>query len=86
MGKTSIPKCGGLLLKNCGSIHCFFMKIPIDVIYLDKNMKVLYKETVYPWKIGKLIHGARHVIEVKEHDADNIQIGDQISCKEERNT
>ena len=31
----------GLLIKNCKSIHTFFMKENIDIILLDKNNKII---------------------------------------------
>ena len=31
----------GLLIKNCKSIHTFFMREAIDVLLLDKNNKIL---------------------------------------------
>ena len=64
MMRSELAPGEGLLLKNCSSIHCFFMRFPIDVIYLDKEMKVVGKETVEPWRIGKLFKGARHVLEL----------------------
>ena len=36
MGKKQLGQGEGLLL-NCSSIHCFFMKIPIDAVYISKN-------------------------------------------------
>jgi len=34
LGRTSIDDNEGLLIKNCNWIHMFFMKFPIDVIFL----------------------------------------------------
>jgi uncharacterized membrane protein (UPF0127 family) len=64
MNKKSISCSEGLLLKNCSSIHCMFMKFPIDVIYLSEDMKILEIETVYPWKIGKSVKNTAHVLEL----------------------
>ena len=71
----------GLLLMNCPSIHCFFMNYPIDVIYFDKNMQVIYKETVHPQKMGKIVKGAKHVLEVKENMATQVKIGEAINIE-----
>ena len=72
----------GLLLKDCGSIHCCFMFFPIDVIYLNDKMEVLKVETVRPWRIGSFVKGARHVLEVPEGAAASLQQGDVIKYKE----
>ena len=55
MGRKKIDEEEGLLLKNTSSIHTSFMKFTIDVIYLNKDYNVIYKETVKPWKIGKIV-------------------------------
>lgn len=71
----------GLLLKNCSSIHCFFMRFTIDVIYLSKDMEILYKETIMPWRIGKIVKGTKHVLELPEGTAANIKIGQIIKLE-----
>jgi uncharacterized membrane protein (UPF0127 family) len=68
----------GLLLTNCSSIHCFFMKITIDAVYLSKDMTVLYKDTLKPWRIGKIVKGAKHILEIPENASARIKIGDTI--------
>ena len=78
MGRTCLEEGEGLWFENCSSIHCFFMKIPIDVVYCDKKHQVVGVETVQPWKIGHRFKGARHVLEVRAGAAVNIQIGDVL--------
>lgn len=77
MGKKSLDDGEGLLLLKCSSIHCFFMKIPIDAVYLSGDMKVLYKETVFPWRLGKIVRGAKHILELGEGKA-GMDIGETI--------
>ena len=64
MGKKTIDSQEGLLLLRCASIHCFFMCIPIDAVYLSKDMTVLDVETLPPWSIGKHVKRAAHVLEL----------------------
>lgn len=78
MGKKSLPERTGLFFPKCSSIHCFFMKMPIDVVYLDDDYTVLFKETVMPWHIGKFVKGAKHILELGEYDSNNIGIGEKI--------
>lgn len=82
LGKKYLSMDEGLLLENCSSIHCFFMKITIDVVYLSKDMEVLYKETVKPWRIGKLVKNTAHVLEVAEGAGDKISLGDLLEFVE----
>lgn len=79
LNKDGLNNNEGIFLKNCSSIHCFFMKFTIDAIYISKDMKVVYKETIKPWKIGKLVKNCHHVLELAEGMAKDVEIGDYIS-------
>lgn len=79
LGRKAINADEGLLLTKCSSIHCFFMKITIDAVYLSGNMEVLYKETIKPWKIGKIVKNTRNILEMCEGASQNIEIGDTIT-------
>ncbi|MEL7606913.1 MAG: DUF192 domain-containing protein [Sedimentibacter saalensis] len=81
MGKNNLHD-EGLLLINCKSIHCFFMKIVIDVLYLSDEMIVLDKETIKPWNIGKIVKKAKHVMELPEGAAKDINIGEIVEIVE----
>ena len=41
LGRDCLSEGEGLLFKGCSSLHTFFMQFPIDVIYADKEGKVL---------------------------------------------
>jgi uncharacterized membrane protein (UPF0127 family) len=81
IGKETIESNYGLWIKSCNSIHTFLMSFPIDVIFIDKNLKVKKCiEQIVPNKIIWPIFGARSVIELKsgflkEHKT---QVGDQL--------
>ena len=83
MGKSSVPEDEALVFPKCNSIHTFFMKIPIDVIFVSKTGKVIkvFPE-LNPWRLLLPIKGAAHAIELTSRGADrkNIQIGDQLNC------
>jgi len=56
----------GLFLHPCKSIHTFFMKFPIDALYLDRDWKIVgIEEQLEPGKIGKKFIGAVSVIELE---------------------
>jgi uncharacterized membrane protein (UPF0127 family) len=82
LGKKCLNSSEGLLLQGCSSIHCFFMKFTIDVIYISKDMTVLYKETVQPNKIGKIVKNTKHVLELAEGAAKGVKIGDVLQFKD----
>lgn len=84
MGKKELNEDDGLLLMKCNAIHCFFMKIPIDAIYLSKEMKVLGMETLSPWRFGRHIKNTVHVLELSAGSSTGkLKIGDQLVLSEE---
>jgi uncharacterized protein len=64
LGRQSLGPGEGLLLKPAGSVHTACMRFPIDVIFLDRRMRVLRVEpSVVPWRL-KGTRGARAVLEM----------------------
>ncbi len=50
---TSLPKGEGLLIRPCESVHTFWMKFPIDVLYLSRKKKVLkIRHAMAPWRVS----------------------------------
>jgi hypothetical protein len=65
MFKNSIDKGTGMFFPHCNWIHTFFMKFPIDVVYLDKKMKIVDLETdLRPWRFCMPRFSASHVLEL----------------------
>ncbi|MCG3142292.1 MAG: hypothetical protein HDKAJFGB_03718 [Anaerolineae bacterium] len=65
MGKRSLPEGYGLYFPGESAIHSFFMRIPIDVAYLDRAGRVVHvTNAMPPWRVGPLVRGARNVLEL----------------------
>lgn len=57
---------GGLLLRPCGSVHTWFMRYPIDVIFLDGSGVVLRAlGSLPPWRMAPSVRGAKAVLELR---------------------
>jgi uncharacterized membrane protein (UPF0127 family) len=80
MGKKRLLPGEGLLL-NCSSIHCFFMNIPIDAVYISKNMTVVGTQTLKPWQVGKWYSGTKYVLELQAGAASAVVPGAKISLE-----
>lgn len=53
-----------LLLNNCQAIHCCFMLLEIDVIFLSADGEVLHiVEKMKPWTFSRFVRGATQVLE-----------------------
>ncbi len=59
------PKGQGLWIKRCNSIHTFFMRFPIDAVFVDKKLKVVavYRD-LKPWRVTRLHFKASSVFEL----------------------
>ncbi|MEX1308046.1 MAG: DUF192 domain-containing protein [Eubacteriales bacterium] len=74
----------GLWIARCNQVHMFNMRFPLDIIYLDKQFRVVKIETLRPRQVGKLVRGARSVLEVTAGSAtaNGIVPGDYLELKE----
>lgn len=71
----------GMYFPNCNWIHTFFMSIPIDVVYLDKEMKVRKVDhNLQPWRLAKPVLMARNVVELPAGTAraKKLEVGDKL--------
>ena len=65
MGKAELPFGAGLHIAPCNSIHTFFMKMPIDAVFLDKQLKVVKVcASMVPWRISNVYWSAHSVLEL----------------------
>ena len=48
LGRDCLADGEGLLFKRCASLHTFFMRFPIDVVYADRNGRVLKLANALP--------------------------------------
>lgn len=69
-----------LLIPSCNWIHTFFMSIPIDVIYLNKEGVVKHIDhKIKPWRLPLPVLSANYVVETNAGAAEEkkIAIGDK---------
>ena len=51
LGRKNLELGEGLWIAPCESVHTFFMKFPIDLVYLDRNQQVKkVRNDVGPWR------------------------------------
>jgi hypothetical protein len=59
LGRSGIEPSGGMLIDRAGSVHMFFMRFPIDVVFLARDRKVVgVKHRLAPRRVA----GARHAV------------------------
>jgi uncharacterized protein len=53
LGRKSLSPGEGLWIKPCESVHTFFMRFAIDLVYLDRKHRVRkVKSNVGPWRLS----------------------------------
>ena len=71
----------GLVLRPAFSIHTSFMRYPIDVVFLDGDLKVVeIQPNVKPWRAASS-RSAREVVELQAGEAERrgLRVGDTVA-------
>lgn len=81
LGRRELPAGNALWIKPCNSVHTFFMKFPIDLIFLDRDLRVL--KTIANVPAGRLtlpVWKASSVIELPAGflAGTNVQTGERL--------
>jgi uncharacterized protein len=80
LGRHALPAGEGLLLQPAGSVHTAFMRFPIDVVFLDRNLQVVkVVEHLRPWRTAAARH-AKSTLELAagETAARGVCVGDRL--------
>jgi hypothetical protein len=65
MGKRSLARGEGLVLDPCNGVHMFFMRIPLDVVFVNRHNQVVCSVSGLPaWGLLPWVRGAARAIEV----------------------
>jgi uncharacterized membrane protein (UPF0127 family) len=59
LGRHGLEPGEGMLIDRAGSVHMFFMRFPIDVVFLSRDRTVVgVKHRLRPWRVA----GARGAV------------------------
>lgn len=71
----------GLWIERSPSIHMFFMKYPIDAVFVSKDLRVAkIAHGLKPWRVVWWARGARDCLELRAGAAaaSRTEVGDQL--------
>jgi uncharacterized protein len=69
LGRPELASGEGLLLRPTGSIHTWFMRFPIDAVFLDRELRILrVVDRMRPWRAAAA-RKARAVLELPAGEA-----------------
>jgi len=81
LGRDGID--GAILLRPARSVHTFRMRFPIDVAFVDRDLRVLRMTTMRPNRVATSVWRARAVIEADAgaFGAWGLQVADQLEVR-----
>src|SRR4051794_15883886 len=78
LGRASLEPDEGMYFDRTGSVHMAFMRFAIDVVFCDRELRVLDVErALKPWRAASR-RGAKTVFELAEGAAVGVQPGDRL--------
>ncbi len=81
MGRRELRMGEGLHIVPCNSIHMFFMRFPIDALFLDREGTIVRLfPALTPWQVTSLYPQAHSVLELPAGvaAASGTQVGDRL--------
>jgi len=85
LGRRSLGPGEGLVLVPCTSIHMLFMRFPLDVLYVDRQDRVVKAvRNLKPFRFSGCLRAAHYTIElpVGTIDGSGTAVGDQLGLVE----
>lgn len=81
LGTRALASGNGLFIKRSPSIHMFFMRYPIDAVFVDKDLRVTkIAANLKPWRVVWWAPGARDCLELPSGTAEetSTRVGDDL--------
>jgi len=81
LGKSSLEDGAGLLIRPSSGVHTMWMRFAIDVVALDKDLRVIRTwQRLPPWRMTPVSLNTRSVLELAPGQVHhfNIQPGDHL--------
>ena len=65
MFRRALEPGHGMWIVPCNGIHMFFMRFPVDAVFLDRETRVVRLcPDLAPWRVVPLVFGAHSVLEL----------------------
>jgi len=84
LGRKSLDAQEALIIKPCNAIHTFFMRFPIDIIFLSKNNEVVKViSDIPPFRLSPICFKSNFVIELPAGTilSSKTSLGDKIDIE-----
>ena len=65
LGRHELPSGEALCIRPCSSIHMFFMRFPIDAVFVDADGGIVrIYPAIKPWRATWIVRGAKACLEL----------------------
>ena len=81
LGRGDLPSGEALIIGPCNSVHCMFMRFPIDVLFVDKSGCILHAiRNMKPFRVSKIVRGSAYVVELQAGllEETGTEVGDKV--------
>jgi uncharacterized membrane protein (UPF0127 family) len=81
MFRDQLQEGHGLALRPCSSIHMFFMRFPLDVVFVDGDGAVVHVyHGLRPWRMSRIVRRAKAAIELPDGTLERagVRVGDVV--------
>ena len=81
LGRSGLGAGEALVISRCSMVHMFFMRFPIDVIFIStQNIVLGLERELKPWSVSKYYGGANVAVEVPAGTIERagIECGDKL--------
>lgn len=84
LGRDGLARGEGLWIAPCESVHTFFMRFPIDLVYLDRECRIKKaRRAVGPWRLSACLSAhsilelpAGTILETQSERGDTLEIAE----------
>jgi uncharacterized membrane protein (UPF0127 family) len=86
LNRKSLAEGEGLIIIPNNSVHCFFMRFTIDVVFVSKEQRIVYiYSKMKPWRVSKIVGKAHYVIELPSGTVERAgaKVGDEVEWQDE---
>lgn len=83
LGRDTFDRSSALVLSPCRAIHTAFMRFPLDVLFVDRQGRVVrIVRTLKPWRTAMALT-AHAVIEFPARglQGQDLNVGDHVDCR-----
>jgi uncharacterized membrane protein (UPF0127 family) len=84
IGRKTLLPGQGLIIQPCNSIVMFFMRFPLDVVFVDGNGNICHLlREIKPWRTSSIVRGSKYVVELPAGtiESTGTEVGDKIEIE-----